>query len=362
MGAIREIEWEPCLLERHPCPELEQRFRRETGRPGTIMQYFESCPWLADALVRLSVQINTTVELEPDLVDQAGLVVSQDNSCRFCFGMQRAFLRVLGMSEARINRLEADQLTGDFTARELAALDFSRRLSRSRPLVHIDDCAQLKAQGFSHSEIRELACIVAVHLFFNRVSTLAALPPNSVERFPDKWWIRLARPLVAIMLRKIRFRGDLTRLQDSQKKGPCAPIVNALDGLPAAPELRVIADGMWRDAPFAKRTVSLMFAVVARALGSTACEQQAREMLAADFSDTQIDHILDHLSSEQLSAEEKVLLSFTRETVWYQPAQVQRRAAEVQHQIGKEAFLHALGVVSFVNSVCRIGFVTELEP
>ena len=197
MAVMREIEWEPCLLERRPCPDLEQRFKRETGRPGKLMQFFEGCPWLADTLVRLSVQLNTHVHLEPGLSDLIGLVVSQDNSCRFCFGMQRAFLRVLGMSEERITRLEQDHLTGDFSEREHAVLELARRISSSRPLVSASEVEPLRALGMSRDEIIEAAGATAVHLFFNRVSTLAALPPDSMERFPDSFWVRLARPLLA---------------------------------------------------------------------------------------------------------------------------------------------------------------------
>ncbi len=91
------------------------------------MRFFSDSPWAADTLVRVSVQITTAVYVDPNLVDQAGLVVSQDNSCRFCFGAQRAFLRVLGMSESRIARLEQELLTGDFNPRERAALEFARR-------------------------------------------------------------------------------------------------------------------------------------------------------------------------------------------------------------------------------------------
>ena len=127
MASMSEIEWEPCLLTQRPAPELERRFQRETGRPGQLMRYFEGSPWISDVMLRISVQVTTVVHLDADLVDQVGLVVSQDNSCRFCFGVQRAFLRVLGMSEKRITRLEHDLLTGDFNPRERAALDFARR-------------------------------------------------------------------------------------------------------------------------------------------------------------------------------------------------------------------------------------------
>ena len=113
MARMSEIEWEPCLLTQRPAPELEMRFERETGRPGKLMRYFEGSKWLGDTMLLMSVQLTTFVHIDTNLADQVGLVVSQDNSCRFCFGVQRAFLRVLGMSEKHIARLEQDLLTGD---------------------------------------------------------------------------------------------------------------------------------------------------------------------------------------------------------------------------------------------------------
>ena len=99
-------------------------------------------------MVRVSIQITTVVRIDPNLVDQAGLVVSQDNSCRFCFAVQRAFLRVLGMSEKRISRLVQDLLTGDFSPRERAALDYARRISQSKPLASASDLQPLLGQRF----------------------------------------------------------------------------------------------------------------------------------------------------------------------------------------------------------------------
>ena len=165
MAAMSEIEWEPCLLTQRPAPELERRFEIETGRPGQLMRYFEGSPWIADTMCRVSVQITTVVGIDPDLVDQAGLVVSQDNSCRFCFGVQRAFLRVLGMSEKRIARLAQDLLTGDFTPRERAALDFARRVSQSKPLVGTSDLVPLTENGFSDELSIELSGLIGLHLF-----------------------------------------------------------------------------------------------------------------------------------------------------------------------------------------------------
>jgi AhpD family alkylhydroperoxidase len=141
------------------------------------MRYFEGSDWIADVMVRLSVQITTAVRIDPNLGDQAGFVVSQDNPCRFCFGAQRAFLRVLGMSENRISRLEQDSLTGDFTAPERAALDFARRISQSKPLVEASELTALRDNGFDDDDIVELTGSIGMHLFLNRMSTFIALPP-----------------------------------------------------------------------------------------------------------------------------------------------------------------------------------------
>ena len=105
MTAMTDIEWEECLLEPRESPELEQRFTRETGRSSETLRFLEGCSWLGDAMVRLSVELNTRVFLEPDLADEVGLVVSQDNSCRYCFGAQRAFLRILGETERPVARI-----------------------------------------------------------------------------------------------------------------------------------------------------------------------------------------------------------------------------------------------------------------
>ena len=231
---MSEIEWEPCLLTQRPAPELERRFEQETGRPGWLMRFFEGSPWIADVMLRVSVQITTAVHIDPNLVDQAGLVVSQDNSCRFCFGVQRAFLRVLGMSEQRIARLEQDLLSGDFTATERAGLDYARRISQSKPLAGPSDLAPLRQQGFTDDEILELSGLIGLHLFLNRMSTFVALPPQQMEDMPDKWWIRLVRPLIAIKFRRMRHRGKISTLLDVEKIGPLSTTINALDGLPMA--------------------------------------------------------------------------------------------------------------------------------
>lgn len=362
MARMSEIEWEPCLLTQHPAPELERRFERATGRPGQLMRYFGGSKWTADTMLRISVQVTTTVDIDPETVDQAGLVVSQDNSCRFCFGVQRAFLRVLGMSEKRINRLEQDLLTGDFTARERAALDFARRISQSKPLTNTNDIRAMRENGFSDDQIVEFAGLVGVHLFLNRMSTFVALPPQRLEKMPDSTLVRVLRPLLAIKFRRMRHRAKATALLQVEKTGPLSAFVNALDGLPLAHDLRIIIDRLWSASSLPPRTVTVLFAIVARALGSQRCEQEARSMLATyEFSSGDVDQILTHLASPALSALESVLVPLARETVWYEPTTIQRHCAEIQSELSAEQFLDFCGTVSLFNMLCRLGVIVDIR-
>ena len=362
MARMSEIEWEPCLLSQRPAPDLERRFSRETGRPGKMMRYFEGSRWIGDVIVRVSVQLMTFVHVDPELADQAGLVVAQDNSCRFCFGAQRTFLRVLGMSEKKILLLEQDLLTGDFSAREKAALKIARQISQSKPLAKTEDLQAMLALDFSKDEIIELAGLIGLHLFLNRMSTFVALPPQPLENFPDQWWVKLAKPIVALKFKQMRNKRPPSAGMPAKHTGPLCAVTNALMPLPMAEEFREMLEGLWFDSSLPTRTVILMFAVVGRALGSARCEEEATKMLLDDgLQAAEIAQILDHLASPALSEVEALLIPLARETVWYQPANIQRRCAKAQAKVSHEQFLDFLGGVSLLNSVCRLGFIVDLK-
>jgi AhpD family alkylhydroperoxidase len=360
VALMREIEWDACLLEPRSAPEVERRFRRETGRPDSTIRYFAGIPWLEDAMIALSVEVERRVALAPELADLVGLVVSQDNSCRYCFAATRAFLLVLGMSPDRIARLEQNLLTADLEPRERAALEFARRVSRSNPLPGPADLAALRQHGYSELEISEIAGSVGLHVVFNRMATLSALPPGRMENLPDRWTVRLLRPLVAFSLRKVRRRVPPRPLAPDERKGPFAQVVNGLDGLPLASTLRRTLDGMWASDVLPRRTKALVFAVVGRALGCPLSEGEGRLLAAGEGLDAEpVDEILAHLASPVLDPVEQVAVPFARETVWYQPAQIQRRARQVMEALSRDRFLELISVAALANMVCRLGIVAE---
>src|SRR5207249_3617500 len=198
-AVIADMEWEESLLPPVPVPAgLEAYVRRQFGVVPGWLARVAPAPWLARAWAALVR--NPVAHLPPALCDLVALVVSQDNSCRYCFGAQRAVLRLLGYREAYIARLERDFLVAELSAADQAALDFARRVSRADPRPQPND-------------------------------------------------------------------------------GPYAPVVAALDGSPAARVLRRAIDDAWASEVLPRRTKTLVFAVVARALGCARSEAESRVAL-----------------------------------------------------------------------------------
>jgi uncharacterized peroxidase-related enzyme len=357
---IQEVEWEGCLLERRHDPDAERRFRRATGRPLGGGAHLLGVPWIEEALLAFSLDLETRVALDAELADLAGLVVSQDNSCRYCFAAMRAFLRILGMPAEKITRLERDLLTADFSPRDRTALRFARRLSRSDPICGADEMRALREAGFAELEATELAAVAALNLFFNRVSTMVALPPQEMEALPDRWTVRLARPLLRLQMLRVRRRARPAPLRPDERQGPFSAVVTALDGLPLARSLRAALDGMLDSPVLPRRTKLLVVAVVGRTLGCPCSLDESARLLAADGMEReQLDAVLAHLAGPELDPVEQQLVPFARETVWYEPARIQRRGRELLRTLSREQFIELVVVAALANVLCRLGYLTE---
>lgn len=359
MPLMREVDWEPPLVTPTRDAALEARVKSLLGHVPESTLYFAATPWLAEAIAVLQRALTTRVHIAHDLGDLIGLVVSQDNSCRYCFAAQRTLLRFVGFDESRIRQLEVDVRTAELPAAERAALDFARRLSRANPLVTVADTAALRAAGYDDGDIQEISVQAALLVFFNRISTMAALPPEAMERMPDRWWARLFRPVVArVVVGGMRKRSTGVRLPDAQRSGPFAFVTNALDGLPSAVALRETLDALFAADTLGRRATLLVFAVVARALGCHRSEREATTLLAADgFAPDETERVLSHLASPALDDVERVSVPFARETVWYDAAPLQRRARDVQRELGAAPFLELVGATSLANTVCRLAFL-----
>jgi AhpD family alkylhydroperoxidase len=360
--SLEDVAWEPCLLEPTRDAALESYVRKKLGVPHPAIRYFVALPWLTHALVDLHPEYGLLMRLDLALGDLIQLVVSQENSCRYCYAAVRSMLRIQGMSEDRIRRVEGNLTRTDLPPREAAALTFARALSRSTPAAASVAKQALLDTGVDVSEMKEIAFVAASINFMNRASTAPAIPPYGVERLPSQFHVRLLRPLIARLLRRTRSQGQPTPL-DSGLSYPYAGLVESFAGSPIAPALAKALAEMWASPVLTRRCKLLLFAVIARGLGCGACASEAARALLKDgFSEDALTKVLTHLDAPELDPIERLLVPFARETIWYEPAPLQRRARGVRDQLSPTQFLEAIGVLSLANGLCRLGAIVADHP
>lgn len=355
---IAEMEWEASLLPPTlVAADVERDIRRQLGGVPSWLTRIGRVPWLARALAMMMSK--PVAHLDPNLCELVLLVVSQDNSCRYCFGVQRTMLRILGFREAYIARLERDIHLAELSSAEQTALQFARRVSRADPRPSAADYGALTRAGFSRAAAAELAFVAAATVFANRVATLLALPPDPVEIMAERPIFRLLRPLIA---RRVRTRPRRPEPLPRPNDGPWAAVVATLDGSPAAGVLRRVIDQGWASDVLPTRTKLLILAVVARALGCVTSEAEARARLEReDLGAGDVDVILATLASPRLDAREAQLVPFARETAHHQdPVRLQRRMREVTRGLEPAEILEAVGTMALANSICRLSVLLDI--
>ena len=142
---------------------------------------------------------------------------------------------------------------------------------------------------------------------------------------------------------------------------PYARLVTAYAGSPIAPVLARTLDEMWASPHLTRRCKLLMFAVVARGLACEVCALEVGAALRAEgLPEAALAQILTHLDAPELEPIERLLVPFARETIWYEPEAVQRRARALRDRLSAPQLVEAIGVAALANGLCRMSaMVTE---
>lgn len=360
MGAAEPIrmEWSDCWLEPVPVPKaLRHEVKRSTG--GVVPLWtsmLAPVPWVVRSLAR-SVGKHFAYMPIP-LTDLIPFVVSQDNSCRYCYGATRTILKVLGYTDESIDRLERDVHLVGISPAEQAALRFARRISQANPRPGAADLDALERAGFTREQATEISYLAAFSGYPNRVATFFALPPDEpLEHILERPVMRWMRPLLAR-----RLRGKLLPPMSPPvgNTGLGADIVAFLGRSPAAHVVRETIDAALASPVLPRRTKILLFAVVGRSLGCERTEEEARqelEPLGVDGSE--LDGILTNLHSAGLDRRERLLVPFARETVRYRSVAIQQRMREVATNLSREEVIEAGAVTGLANAVVRMAMLLD---
>ncbi len=357
---LEDVAWEPSLLEPRRDPELERWVRAEIGVVPDFVGYLSACPWLVRAIVEGAPPSGRLRHLDLELAELVYLVVSHDNSCRYCYAAHRTILRVLGFSKGRIERMEQDLFGVESGASGRRILDFVRRFSRGNPLPQGADLAALGRDGLSREAALEVLFVAASAVLANRASTLPALPVEAAGGGAAGSIARLLGPLVGRFVQARARRRRLAAPQGDAMPGPFGRTLRAFAGLPAATVLRSALDGCWASPGLARATRALVFAVVARGLGAGSAEREALALAEVEGVGREAaEASLRHLEAPVADPVASHALSFARDTLWYEPARIQRRSRTLLAVLGAEGFLDLVGTTSLANAICRLSAVLD---
>ena len=227
-----------------------------------------------------------------------------------------------GSAASRRTSQSLDLDVGD--ARRWSSRAASRAASRSSTAP---TPGPLLDAGWPADAVKEIAFLAADNVFFNRISTLPALPPEEMD-LADRWFVRLLRPLLARRLRPRRTTERAAAHARATTRARSPPASTRSTGCPA-PRACAPSSTM-RGAPRACRGAPRPWSSRSWRAASAArspSRKPARLLAAEGMPPAAIEHALAHLSGPALDPLDTAAASLARESIWYRPAQIQRHAA-----------------------------------
>jgi AhpD family alkylhydroperoxidase len=356
---LGDLEWmdQPLVAETSD-PEWEEEVISVFGGVPGCLRRTAAVPWLRRAYFDLSRTPTPSLSLAE--FELAGFVTAQENACRYCYGVARTRMRMLGFTEEMVERIERSAQLAEADPEERELVRFCRNLARSKPRPSREARKTLESVGYSPRQTVELAWVTAAASFCNRVSTLLAMPPEyAMERDTPKrnlWdklksWLPRGAPPVP----------DPPVYPAPTATGILGELVGVLEGTPAAAVLEGTVQACFNTSALPRRTICLVFAVISHTLGSSLCAKAAAEALDAEgFPRPALDDVLRTLGSRELDNVERRLLPWARDTVWLpeQPKRIQEKTLPLT-SLGDRTLLEAVGVAALANSCVRLAMLLE---
>jgi uncharacterized peroxidase-related enzyme len=354
---VEQLQWSEPLVPAFEDPAWEAEVRGLMGgMMPTSFKYAASSPWVRRAyLDAVRTPISTLAPAETEL---AGLVTSQENACRYCYGSARVRMKMIGFTDEMIDRIERNVQLVEAEPRERELVQFCRNLARSKPRPSQAAREKMREVGFTARQTVELALMVAVVGLCNRISTLIAVPPELEMESASKGMKGLWNKLSAWLPNKGRAMNlPPPDYPPPNFKGPFGGLVRALDGAPGGAILEATLNNAFSSEVLPRRTLGLIFAVVAHTLECGLCETGAAALLEAEgFSRDDLAEVLQTLASPRLTEMEALLIPWARDTVWMpeQPARIQTRSRPLVDALGPQVYLEAVGGAALANSCVRL--------
>ncbi len=308
----------------------------------------------------MSTAANLPVEHLPrSLESLIALVVSQDNSCRYCVQSTRFTMLASGFSEREVQNILADLYGPALPEGDRAALIFARRLSRSNPRPGPGELRPLHDHGFTAPAITEAAAVAAATIVANRIGAASNLQPMHIPDNVDRWYHTFTRLVARWKAHRKRRLNTARARRSSEYDGPGARLLSSLPDVPALHGFRHILGLAWGESTIPLRTRAMMAGIVGRLVQCDVSQQIARYWLErGGLSGEEIEALLTRLDTRSLNESDRRLLELARTSVRVQnPAPIVRQTRALREQEGSEVADDAILFLAVANAMCRFTVV-----
>ncbi|BCG27207.1 alkyl hydroperoxide reductase AhpD [Pseudomonas tohonis] len=133
------------------------------------LPYYQLSPEAYQGLAATKKALEAS-SLGAGLIELVYLRISQINGCAFCLEMHSKALRARGEEQARLDALAGWRVSGLYSEKERAALEWAESLTRLEASGAPDSAFEPLRSLFSEAQIADLSFAVALMNAFNRLA------------------------------------------------------------------------------------------------------------------------------------------------------------------------------------------------
>jgi len=162
--------------------DLRQIVLNIQERTGFVPNVFLALANRPDELRAFLAYHDALMEKESGLskADREMIVVatSAENNCQYCVVAHGAILRIREKDPLVADQVAINYRKADITERQTAMLDFAVKMVHESDEVDDSDFEGLRAHGFDHEDIWDIAAVTAFFGMSNRMANFLSMRPN----------------------------------------------------------------------------------------------------------------------------------------------------------------------------------------
>ena len=165
MGRISMID--PATAESQ-VQEIFAEINTAFGRIPNLFKTYAHHPPLLDANWNKVKRVMVEGVLARKVKESIAVLISKDNSCRYCIAAHEGALQSIGIDPEEIRLIETDLDRADFTSKEKALIKLARKANSAPLQVADDDIAAARTAGATDAEIVEALGVMELFTSFNK--------------------------------------------------------------------------------------------------------------------------------------------------------------------------------------------------